>query len=239
MGAETSEIRSDQGIEDVFTNLLEGYRFTVCETQEEVAEALEVRCRVYADAGYAIPIPDEYDHRSWHLRAEEVSTGRCVGTMRITPRLMGSFEAEEYFTLPAELRGPRCFEITRFAILPEHRRDRTQIPGVAFGLFRLCYDVATTAGGTVGVVCSKASRAWTYTSMGFDPTGLVAAYEKLNGAEHEVLAVDFTDAHEFLRDNPFRTLFLDMTFPEVIVPNRRPPLGLVPDTREFRYAVGA
>jgi len=232
--------RSENELEAAFDDLLEGFRFKVCETPAEVAEALEVRRQVYcAGSGYAIPCPDEYDHRSWILRAEEVRTGRCVGTMRLTPRFAGSFEAEEYFTLPRHLRASRNLEITRFAILPEFRRDKTMIPAVAFGLFRLCYELSKVVGTQLGVVCSKPERMWTYTSMGFEATGNTAAYAKLNGTVHELLVAPFHDASTLLRDNPFKVLFLETQFPEVIVPNRRPPLGLVPDTREFRLAVGA
>jgi N-acyl amino acid synthase FeeM len=223
-----------------FDQLLDAYRFRACQTPEEAAEALEVRRQVYCvDAGYAIPCPDEYDHRSWILRADDLRTGRCIGTMRLTPRLAGPFEAEEYFELPRELRGAMGLEISRFAILPEYRKDKTLVPAVSFGLFRLCYDFALAIGARYEIVCSKPERTWTYTSMGFLETGITAEYTKLAGAVHELLRVDFREAVEFLRDNPFKALFLDAHFPEVIVPNRRPPLGLVPDTREFRFAVGA
>src|SRR5262249_2871074 len=106
-------------------------------------------------------------------------------------------------------------------------------------LFRLCYDFALAIGARYEIVCSKPERTWTYTSMGFLETGITAEYTKLNGAMHELLSVDFREAVDFLRDNPFKALFLDANFPEVIVLNRRPPLGLLPDTREFRFAVGA
>ena len=62
---------------------------------------------------------------------------------------------------------------------------------------------------------------------------------RVNGATHEVLVGDFVNARELLHDNPFKTLLFDADFAEVIAPSRRPPLGLVPDTHEFRYAVGA
>jgi N-acyl-L-homoserine lactone synthetase len=226
----------DEGFDD----LLAGYRFKVCETPEEVADALEVRRQVYCEGlGYSIPCPDDYDHRSWILRAECAATGKCIGTMRLTPRFAGSFECEEYFELPRRLRGSACLEISRFAILPEHRRGSTMVPTVAFGLFKLCYEFALAIGSTHQVVCSKPSRTWTYTQMGFEATGDEAPYGKLDGALHELLAVRFDEAPQFLRDNPFKVLFLETAFDEVMLPNRRPPLGLVPDTREFRFAVGA
>jgi hypothetical protein len=225
--------------ENPFATLLDGYRFKVCETPGELAEALAVRDRVYRETGYEVACPDQYDHRSWILRAEDATTGECVGTMRLTPRFAGPFEAEEYFELPAALCAPRSIEITRFAILPEHRRGNTPVPAVAFGLFRLCYEIFQVVGGRTGVVCSKASRAFTYTMMGFEGTGLKASYEKLNGYEHEVLATDFSDAPQFLIDNPFRTLFLDAEFPQVEVPSKRPAMGLVADPTAHEMPLSA
>jgi N-acyl-L-homoserine lactone synthetase len=240
MQVQTGEtVTSYTSQEPSLTELLRGYRFTVCETPEEAAEALAVRREVYAESGYSVPCPDEYDHRSWLLRAEDVRTGRCVGTMRLTPRVAGPFESEEYFRLSRDLQGPSGLEISRFAILAAYRRDRMLGPAISFGLFKLCYEFALAVGARYEVVCSKPERAWTYTSMGFQPTGITAPYTKLNGAVHELLRVDFREAPEFLRDNPFKILFLESNFSEVIVPSRRPPLGLVPDTREFRFAVGA
>jgi hypothetical protein len=237
---EQTDTFDDTSFETNFATLLQGFRFKVCETPEEVAEALEVRRQVYCvDGGYSIACPDEYDHRSWILRAEEIATGRCVGTMRLTPRFAGSFEAEEYFTLPRQARASRNLEITRFAILPEFRRDKLQMPAVAFGLFRLCFDMFQLVGSERCVVSSKPERSWTYTAMGFEQTGDVVAYAKLNGAVHELLILPFHDVANIMRENPFKILFVETDFPEVIVPNRRPPLGLVPDTREFRFAVGA
>lgn len=240
MQSNTEETGKSEPTQDDFASLLAGFRFTVCETAEEAAEALEVRRRVYCcDAGYAIPCPDEYDGRSWILRAEDLATGQCVGTMRLTPRFAGRFECEEYFDLPPQLCGSTGIEISRFAILPEYRKRNALVPAVSFGLFRLCYELALAVGSTYQVVCSKEERVFTYTAMSFQPTGQTAAYEKLNGAEHELLWSDFSRAAEMLPDNVFRVLFLETAFDEVMLPNRRPPLGLVPDTREFQFAVGA
>src|SRR5437867_5446081 len=119
--APTGESRP-QG-DDVLPRLLEGYRFRICEDAAAAARALDVRRRVYVDgAGYRIPVPDAYDARSWFLLAEDVHTGQVVGSMRLTPRLFGPLELEEYFTLPAALRGPGSFELNRFAILPGYRK---------------------------------------------------------------------------------------------------------------------
>jgi hypothetical protein len=240
MQTHTAHTTTSNETEEGLDGLLTGFRFSVCETPEEVAEALEVRRQVYClGAGYRIPCPDEYDHRSWILRAEDVATGKCVGTMRLTPRFAGPFECEEYFDLPRELCGSGGIEISRFAILPEYRRGSTMVPTVAFGLFRLCYEFVLAIGSTHQVVCSKPDRTWTYTQMGFEATGDAAAYGKLDGALHELLTVRFSEATEFLRDNPFKTLFLETAFDEVMMPDQRPPLELVPDTREFQLAVGA
>jgi hypothetical protein len=240
MQTDTAPTTPPLATESAYAGLLEGYRFRVCATAAEAAEAIAVRDRVYRETGYEIACPDDYDHRSWILRAEEIDTGRCVGTMRLTPRFAGPFEMEEYFELPGYLRTARCVEISRFAILPEHRRDKTPIPAVAFGLFRLCFDVIKAVGGQMGVLCTKPSRAMTYTMLGYQPTGITAAYGKLNGAEHEVFFGDIPRAPELLAEHALgREILLEARFPQVIVPTKRPPLGLVPDTHEFRFAVGA
>src|SRR5262245_61223921 len=81
-----------------YAGLLDGYRFRICEDPETFAAALEVRRDVYVhDFGYDVPVPDEYDDRSWLLVAETVPDGEVIGTMRITPRAFGPLESEEYF----------------------------------------------------------------------------------------------------------------------------------------------
>src|SRR5690349_13312264 len=115
-----------ENTETYLSTLLNGYRFRVAETPEEFAAALELRREVYCgDFGYDVPVPDQYDHRSYLLIAECEATGEIVGTMRVTPREFGPVEAEEYFTLPAELDSPRAIEISRFAIKRSHRKTRT------------------------------------------------------------------------------------------------------------------
>src|SRR5258706_1309209 len=97
---------------DIFPGLLRGYRFSVCETADASAEALDVRRRVYVEGvGYDVPVPDVYDARSWLLQAEDEETGKVVGSMRVTPRFAGPFELEEYFTLPRSFRSARAVEI--------------------------------------------------------------------------------------------------------------------------------
>src|SRR5439155_13685529 len=121
-----------------FGDLLRGYRFRVCTDPASFAAALDVRRRVYqGGCGYDVPVPDEYDGRSWLLLAEHEETGEAVGTMRITPRSVGRLEAEEYFWLPPRLRTAASVEVNRFAILPGHRRAGKLMPAVSFGLFKL------------------------------------------------------------------------------------------------------
>src|SRR5439155_12482542 len=87
--------------------------------------------------------------------------GRGGGTMRITPRSAGPLEAEEYFRLPRHLLSPRTAEVTRFAILPEHRRGEGVMPSVSFGLFKLLINFLDEIGARHAVVCSKEERIWT------------------------------------------------------------------------------
>ena len=89
--ANAAEHTDEQRAQEAFLRgLLVGYRCKVAETAEEVAAALEVRRAVYhAEIGYDVPIPDEYDGRSWFLIAQDMETGDTVGTIRITPRSEG------------------------------------------------------------------------------------------------------------------------------------------------------
>jgi N-acyl-L-homoserine lactone synthetase len=231
-----------EATESYLSHLFEGYRFRVAETAEEFEAALEIRREVYCgDFGYDVPVPDEYDHRSYLLIAECEETGEIVGTMRITPRELGPVEAEEYFTLPSELDSRRAIEISRFAIKRSHRKTRTFLPVVSCGLFKLCYDFALFLGADCEIVCSKAEKMGSYFAVGFHSTGITKSYEKLNGAEHELLAHDFRVLDEIIdRNNPFRDLFF-AHYDEVVVPNDVPPTNLVDDpfSEPLRMAVGA
>jgi N-acyl-L-homoserine lactone synthetase len=224
----------------VIPDLLRGYRFSLCADAESAARALAVRRQVYVDGvGYRVPVPDEYDHRSWLLLAEDMTTGQAVGTMRLTPRLAGPLECEEYFQLPARLQSPRSVELNRFAILPEYRKGKTFLPTVSVGLFKLVYDFLRRNGAHYMVVASKPERTWTYRWLCYESTGQTARYEKLAGAEHELLWQDFRHASETAAAHPFREIFLG-TYPEVVLPRRTPRLGLAGGPQEtLRLAMGA
>ena len=164
---------------DIIPGILAGYRFSVCETPEAASEALAVRRQVYVDGvGYDVPVPDFYDSRSWLLQAEDVATGKIVGTMRLTPRFAGPFELEEYFTISKKFRSPRSVELNRFAILPEYRKGKTFIPVVSLGLFKVVCDFLCRIDAQWMVIASKPGRVWTYEWLGFERTGMVEPYLK-------------------------------------------------------------
>ncbi len=226
--------------DDFISGLLAGYRFRVCQTREDWEAAIEIRRTVYREScGYEVPVPDEYDRRSWLFIAEEVSTGKPVGTMRVTPRWAGSLEAEEYFTLPRNLRDPMALEITRFAILPAYRKGKTFLPVVSLGLFKLVREFASRIGGRHLVVCSKAERLWTYDWMRFRTTGLKARYTKLNDAEHELISCDIQRTLHDMDDHPFGPFFKYGRFSEIEVPTRIPSPGMPWDDDLAPAAVGA
>lgn len=220
-------------------DLLDGFRFRVCETAAQAASAIEVRRRVYRESsGYDVPVPDDVDPRSWLLMAEDLETGRTVGTVRLTPRSAGPIECEEYVDLPGFLQTPNTIEITRLAILPEFRKTTMMIPAVSFGLFRLVYEFAMQVGAKAEVVCSKPERVLSYVLMGFQATGTVASYTKLKGAKHELLWHDFRKAATMVENEMFRRLYLGHGFPQVQTPKRVPALGLAVDG-PYRLAVNA
>jgi N-acyl-L-homoserine lactone synthetase len=211
-------------------DLLNGYRFRVAETAEEFAAALELRREVYCgDFGYDVPVPDEYDHRSFLLIAECEETGEIVGTMRVTPRELGPIEAEEFFTLPEHLDSPRAVEISRFAIKRSHRKTRTFLPTVACGLYKLLYEFSMFIGTDCQIVCTKEEKLASYLSMGFASTGIKKSYTTLNGIEHELLSHDFNRLAEILKDNPFGELCLT-PLDQVVVPNEMPATNLVDES---------
>ena|SRR2546422_5496922 len=207
--------------------LLRGYRFSVCQTAEAAQKALDIRRSVYVDSsGYRLPVPDSYDARSWLLLAEDMQSGKAVGSMRLTPRFAGSLEAEEYFTLPQELRSPWAVEINRFAILPAYRKGNTFLPVVSLGLFKLVMRFLQRVDAEYMVIASKPERVWTYEWMRFRRTGLVACYAKLDYTDHELLTYDFRRAATILEGHPFRDFFVELEYAEVVVPRRAPALGL-------------
>jgi N-acyl-L-homoserine lactone synthetase len=241
MQTATQLTETTQATDSYLSSLLTGYRFRVAETAEDFAAALELRREVYCgDFGYDVPVPDEYDHRSYLLIAECETSGEIVGTMRITPRELGPIEAEEYFTLPAHLDSAHAVEISRFAIKRSHRKTRTFLPVISVGLFKLCYEFSMFIGADCQIVCSKAEKMASYLAMGFSPTGLVKRYAKLNGLEHELLEHDFRQVEEILVNNPF----LDMCvtpLEQVTLPNELPATNLVDEmfSEPLRMAVGA
>jgi N-acyl-L-homoserine lactone synthetase len=221
------QVAVDEGSD--LSQLLRGYRFTVCQSRADVARAIEVRRKVYVDLShYPIDVPDRYDRRSWFLLATETATGQAVGSLRITPRFAGPLELEEYFRLPGSLAAPRACELSRFAILPEHRKSTTFLPAVSLGLFNLVRRFLTAIDAEYMVICSKRERIWTYEWMRFQRTGLSARYAKLSNAEHELLWYDFRNAADVLEGHPFRDFFMKTDYREVIVPGEAPALGLLP-----------
>ena len=221
----TAESLDDRALP--YGDLLRGYRFRVCTDPASFAAALDVRRRVYqGGCGYDVPVPDEYDGRSWLLLAEHVETGETVGTMRITPRSAGPLEAEEYFHLPRQLRHPRTVEVTRFAILPAHRRSDNMLPAVSFGLFKLLINFLEQIGAERAVVCSKEERAWTYEWLSFERTGLSTCYTKLANAEHHLLCADLR-AMRNRRDHELWPFIFAMQPAEVVLPEITPNDGPV------------
>lgn len=208
--------------------LFSGYRFRVCETADDARRSLEIRRRVYVEEkGVDVPVPDAYDRHSWLLIAEAAATGEAVATMRVTTRAAGPLECERSFVLPGSLRTPEVVELSRFAILPSHRRGKGRSPGVSIGLFKA---VALFAQRVVGakrmVLCSKAERVQTYTYLCFRPTGVRAPYTALDGAMHEILVMDLRHGFDPYADHEMFRFFIETDSPEISLPDVPPPLGL-------------
>ena len=208
--------------------LFEGYRFRVCETEQDARRSLEVRRRVYVDEkGLSIDVPDVYDRHSWLLLAEDVETGAAIGTMRLTSRAGGPLECEHSFLLPAALRSPDVAEASRFAILPSHRQGTGRSPAVSIGLFKtVALFVDRVVGAKRWLLCSKAERVHTYTFLRFRQTGVRAPYTALDGTMHEILVQDLRHGYEPYTDFPMHDFFFQVDSPEILLPAVPPPLGL-------------
>ncbi len=218
---------TDRNQSSIFRELLHDHRFSVCEEPADVVRAIDVRRQVYRGVcGYDVPVPDEYDKRSWVLLAEHVRSGRAVGSMRVTPRSAGHLEAEEYFRLPALLRATGVVEVTRFAIPPEPRHSSRFFPAVALGLYKLVCQFTRQLRASHVVICSKPERSFAYQRLGFAPTGLTACYTKLANAEHELLTCDVRGDMQQHRAHRFWEFVFETDHPEVSVPGRVPPLGV-------------
>ena len=241
MQSTATALTGTQATDSYLSTLLNGYRFRLAETPEDFAAALELRREVYCgDFGYEVPVPDEYDHRSYLLIAECEETGEMVGTMRITPRELGPIEAEEYFRLPGKLDSTKAVEISRFAIKRSHRKTRTFLPVISVGLFKLCYEFSMYLGADYQIVCTKEEKLASYLSMGFRSTGIKEGYAKLNGTPHELLFHDFRRVAVTLKDNPFGELCAT-PLEQVRLPEAMPPTNMVDDPfcEPLRMAVGA
>jgi N-acyl-L-homoserine lactone synthetase len=208
--------------------VLEGYRFRVCETEAEVERSLAIRRRVYVEEkGVQVDVPDAYDRHSWLLIAEEVESGEAVATMRVTARAAGPLECEHSFVLPASLRAPDVVEISRFAILPEHRQGKGRSPGVSLGLFKAVILFAQrVVGAKRVVVCSKAERVQTYTFLCFRSTGVRAPYTALDGTMHEILVMDLRHGFDPYGDHEMFEFFINVDSPQIVLPAVPPRLGL-------------
>lgn len=222
-GARAHAVRGDGSI---FSGLLRGYVFTVCEDPAAATRALEVRRRVYNEAcGYDVPIPDSYDRRSWLLLAEDAASGEAVGSLRVTPRWAGPLEAEEYFALPSEFLTTRIIEVTRFSVLPRRSDARRVLPAVALGLLKLSARFVGLLGAERVVICSRLDRVQVYGWLGFRETGQVAAYRKLSNIEHALMICDL-GALDRRHERGQWKFFVESPHGEIVLPARVPRLGL-------------
>ncbi len=206
-----------------FQTLTAGYRFFVVESAEAARDALAVRQTVYTEkVGRPIDVPDELDERAWLLAAKDIESDAVVGTMRVTPRERGPFECEKFFDLPLRLTQGVAVEITRFAVLPQHRKRAGALPTVSLGLFRLSTDLCRRIDARWVVIASQEPQIETYRWLGFEQTGIVSDYGALAGASHELLWHDFRrlgdfswhGMHEFFGDFARSEIVLPETLPE-------------------------
>lgn len=200
--------------------LLLGFRFSVCDTNQAVSKVLELRSLVYGkNPGYHIPVPDSFDRYSWHLLAEDVYKGIPVGSMRVTPWGYGPLEVETHFMLPPEVEEPT--ELSRFSILPEYRRGSKGLPVVSIGLFILSWQIINRISSKQMVCASIDKLIPYYELLQFDRTGIRTSFENFGGKEHELLTWEYSKAVRSLPSHPLREFFEEQ-FPEIITPTVMP-----------------
>lgn len=209
-----------------YADLLQGYRFTVCTSQDAFETALDVRRRVYKGVcGFDLPIPDGYDHRSWLLLAEHVSSEEAVGTMRVTSRSGGRLEVEEYLSLPPRLRSPRTIEVNRFAVVPAHAKLDRFPAAVSFGLFKLMVKFAIERLGALHVLlCARDERIWAFEWLRFQRSGMVARYAKLGNVDYELLTMNLADRAAGDEDQAVSQFLFETDHPEIKMPPMAPAL---------------
>jgi hypothetical protein len=211
--------------------LLADYRFRVC--TDEVTAAKAVALRAHTDGA---PIVDEYDARSWLLIAERATTGKAVGTLRISPRVLGPLPVEARVALPADLASPKSFELSRLATVA---LDRTARTAVTLGLCKLAFEFSLWMGSECQVASADSCDARAYLAIGFRPVE-----RAMGDGDTDLLAHDFRRAGTGLRGNPFRDLFCELELPEILLPPRTPMMGIAPAPStqhqpSYRIAVGA
>ena len=220
--------RTDVG-RSAYADLLQGYRFSVCQTGDAFENALDVRRRVYnGTCGYELSVPDGYDHRSWLLLAEHVPSEEAVGTMRITSRAGGRLEAEEYLSLPPRLRSPRTIEVNRFAVVPAHAKLDRFPAAVSFGLFKLMVKFAIERLGALHVIlCAREERVWAFEWLRFQRSGMVTRYAKLGNVDYELLTLDLTTRPASDEDQAVSQFLFETEHPEIKMPLMAPALSQV------------
>lgn len=210
-----------------FTDLFQGFQFSVCSTPEKISEVLDFRNLIYnTGAGYRISVPDDQDHYSWHLVAEDTTKKIIVGSMRLTPWAKGPLEVEAYFCLPPGLDNP--VELARFAILPDYRKGRLGIPVVSVGLFTTVWQILLRNDIKQMICASTEKLISSYELLKFERTGRKAAFPHLSNKEHELLVWDYARAVKNLPGHPLQ-IFFEGNFSEISVPERMPPVGLLVD----------
>ncbi len=210
---------------DPWGDLTAGYRFFLVEEAGDAREALDLRRGIYDDkVGQPVDVPDEIDSRTWLLAALHTESDQIVGTMRITPRDRGAFECEQFFDLPLRLTRGVATEITRFAVLPLHRKKPDALPAVSLGLFRLSMDLVRRIDADWVVIASQPDQIETYRWLGFEQTGIIANYGTLADAPHELLWHDFKKLGSF-EWHPLHQFFGEFPRPEVVLRDPLPEPG--------------
>ena len=200
------------------------YRCSVCTNDAAVFRAFEIHRLSRGDAGYPVPVADEYDGRSWFVQAQDLDSRDTFASLRLTPRSAGPLEAERYFPFPSSVQSLAEISVVAFARCGQTNAAaqsavRLGVVGVAFAFLQAaCVEFVAT--------CCPLEDARAYERLGLTRTRLVAECPRQPGALQVLLHADLRCGGRQLPAGPLRDLLASLPPTERIAPEDLPPLGL-------------
>ena len=200
------------------------YRCSVCTNDAAVFRAFEIHRLSRGDAGYPVPVADEYDGRSWFVQAQDLDSGDSFASLRITPRGAGDLEAEQYFEFPRRLES--LAEVGVGAFARGIQIELVNHAAVRLGLVAVALRFLQEAGMEFVATCCPLEHLHTYERLGFTRTRWMAECPRQLGARRVLVHADLRWGGRQLPAGRLRDLLTSLPPAERIAPEALPPLGL-------------